>query len=194
MSASVAAADESAGLPQATFAECASATTHNVFSNNASSVDLSLNVDPGNSKQDSDFTLDVSQIGGLTVGSFDDPKACTGSVKVKENLQLRAGAFVESVPGISAQIVISNETLQAGDEPEAAASGSFSFAKACKVAKQLVAKGRKPFVQLSVIETDTYLQPGYPAISAKSSLYGEEALSCNGYSGNELVPAGFQNA
>jgi hypothetical protein len=192
VSASVAAADQ----PPDQFPACVAAlASPAVFlptnSNVAVISELGLKVDPGNSKQTVNFTMGLAQVNLLNTGG-ENPVACEGNLTVEKKLQLKAGTFTETLAA-STQIVFNNNTLQDSSSPEAAASGSFSFARACKQARKIKSKGQGNSVELLRQKTVTYSDTGHP--SATVTGYSDQpiALSCSTKGSKRFLPDGVHS-
>jgi hypothetical protein len=180
-------ADQPATSPQL-FQECAQQATanpDNLIIGEQDSVDQQ-----GNSAHHSVATFELQDqqygdIGDGTGSNSDEP--CNGSLTVKDRIQLKVGSFTTTVPNASTELTVNNASMQEYSAPEATASGSFSYSKECKIARQLGELTRP--VMANVIETDTYTDTGYASVTSSSTVESTP-LFCIKLQTGVLVPAG----
>jgi hypothetical protein len=117
---------------------------------------LSANIDvrPGVTGQ-ATFSLDNHQERPIETESG---IYCDGVAGVKDTLELKVGSFSETLPNAVAQIAFANTSLQGNNSVRSFTQGSFSYQRACQIAKRQ--KGTA--VRVDVHQKLTYTEEGYP--------------------------------
>jgi len=167
---SIAAADQAAISSPQLFQDCAYQATANP---DFVIVGDSMGIEPtavSAHRATADFQLEDQQGGEIGDGTgADRALTCNGSLTVRDTIQLKVGSFTTTVPNASVELTVDNSSMQEYNSPDASASGSFSYLKACKIAKQL--RGPRAGVTAKVIETHTYTDTGYASVKTTITPY-----------------------
>lgn len=110
-----------------------------------------------------DFIIRTAQYGLISSGIGDVD--CQGTESVDTRLKIVAGSFHQTVKYASTKINFNNMTFGEWNQVSATSAGSFSYQRACKVARaEKKSSGRKVRVKLMKHVTAAYSDQGYPTV------------------------------